>query len=76
MSTKDDEIEAKVVTTTDDKSQDKDVDKDEDVPQTFPQRVSTGQCSFVLFCEPMLQNVSSHYALLLFSLNVVLILWE
>ncbi|GAX25494.1 hypothetical protein FisN_12Lh033 [Fistulifera solaris] len=39
MSTKDDEIEAKVVTTTDDKSQDKDVDKDEDVPQTFPQRL-------------------------------------
>jgi hypothetical protein len=41
MSTKDDEIEAKVVTTIDEKSQDKDVDKDEDVPQTFPQRVSS-----------------------------------
>lgn len=55
MSTKEEEVEAKVVTTTDEKSQEKEVDKDDEVPQTFPQRVSS------LSLVPRFSKVSSHY---------------
>lgn len=61
MSSKEEEVEAKVVT-TDETSRDKEGDKDDDVPQTFPQRVSVKTNHFVIHrVSFVLRKLSSHH---------------